>query len=253
MNFSKIGKYLLIPFAVLVSFIPIIDPLNIFTSLRNTAFDLFQNISPRESLSSDAVIVLDIDEKSLSEIGQWPWPRSVLANLVNKTYLSASLGFDIVFAEFDRTGSNELKKQYKTNSTLLKILSEVPDNDDIFANSIQSHGTVVLGAIPSNSKRNNFEMKFGLIEQGDDPRKFLQQYTGIQTNLKNLDYSAAGIGSMSIGDNDSIIRRLPLFENINGNLVPSISLEILRVAIGASTFQIKSSNASGESAFGEET
>ena len=99
MNFSKIGKYLLIPFAVFVSFVPIIDPLNIFTSLRNTAFDLFQNISPRESISSDAVIVLDIDEKSLSEIGQWPWPRSVLADLVNKTYLSASLGFDIVFAE----------------------------------------------------------------------------------------------------------------------------------------------------------
>ena len=58
---------------------------------------------------------------------------------------------------------------------------------------------------------------------------------------------------MSIGNNDSIIRRLPLFENINGNLVPSLSLEILRVAIGASTFQIKSSNASGESALGEET
>ena len=58
---------------------------------------------------------------------------------------------------------------------------------------------------------------------------------------------------MSIGNNDSIIRRLPLFENINGSLVPSLGLEILRVAIGASTYQIKSSNASGETAFGEET
>ena len=201
MNFSKIGRYLLIPFAVFVSFVPIFDPLNVFSSLRNTAFDLFQNISPRESISSDAVIVLDIDEKSLSELGQWPWPRSILADLVNKTYLSASLGFDIVFAEFDRTGSNELKKQYKNNSSLLEILREVPDNDDIFANSIKDHGTVVLGAIPSNTKRNNFAMKFGLIEQGDDPRKFLQKYSGIQTNLKNLDDSATGIGSMSIGNN----------------------------------------------------
>ena len=201
MNFSKIGRYLLIPFAVFVSFVPIFDPLSVFSSLRNTAFDLFQNISPRESISSDAVIVLDIDEKSLSELGQWPWPRSILADLVNKTYLSASLGFDIVFAEFDRTGSNELKKQYKNNSSLLEILREVPDNDDIFANSIKDHGTVVLGAIPSNTKRNNFAMKFGLIEQGDDPRKFLQKYSGIQTNLKNLDDSATGIGSMSIGNN----------------------------------------------------
>ena len=253
MNISKLGKFLLIPFAVFVSFVPIFDPLNIFSSLRNTAFDLFQNISPRESMSSDTVIVLDIDEKSLSKIGQWPWPRSVLADLVNKTYLSASLGFDIVFAEFDRTGSNELKKQYKNNLQLQEILKKVPDNDDIFADSIRNHGTVVLGAIPSNTKKNDFKMKFGLIEQGDNPRKFLQEYSGIQTNLKGLDDSATGIGSMSIGTNDSIIRRLPLFENINGNLVPSISLEILRVAIGASTFQIKSSNASGESAFGEET
>ena len=58
---------------------------------------------------------------------------------------------------------------------------------------------------------------------------------------------------MSIGNNDSIIRRLPLFENIKDSIVPSLGLEILRVAIGASTYQIKSSNASGETAFGEET
>ena len=253
MNFSRIGKYLLIPFSLFVSLIPIFDPLNTFSNLRNTAFDFFQNISPRESISSDAVIVIDIDEKSLQEIGQWPWPRSVLGKLVDKTYLSASLGFDIVFAEFDRTGSKELKKQYKDNPSLQNILNEVPDNDDIFARSIKNHGRVVLGSIPSNSLDNPFKPKFGLIEQGDNPRKFLQKYSGIQTNLNILDNSAQGIGSMSIGNNDSIIRRLPLFENINDSLVPSLGLEILRVAIGASTYQIKSSNASGETAFGEET
>ena len=253
MNFTRIGKYLLVPFAVFVSFIPIFDPFNIFSNLRNSAFDLFQNISPRESVSSDSVIVIDIDETSLSKIGQWPWSRNILADLVDKTYLSASLSFDIVFAESDRTGSIELQKQYNQNSLLLEVLKEIPDNDDIFANSISNHSTVVLGAIPSNSITNNFKVKFGLIEQGDDPRKFLQKYTGIQSNIKKLDASAKGIGSMSIGNNDSIIRKLPLFENINGSLVPSLALETLRVAIGASTFQIKSSNASGETAFGEET
>ena len=253
MNFSKIGKYLLIPFSLFVSFVPIFDPLNVFSSLRNSSFDLFQNISPRESISSGQVLVLDIDERSLKELGQWPWPRSILAKLVDKTYLSAALGFDIVFAELDRTGSKELKKQYKDNPSFVNILDQVPDNDDIFANSIKNHGTVILGAIPSKSFNNSFNMKFGLIEQGDDPRKFLQKYSGIQTNLESLDNSAKGIGSMSIGNNDSIIRRLPLFENINGSLVPSLSLEVLRVAIGATTYQIKSSNASGETAFGEET
>ena len=253
MNISKIGKYLLIPFAIIISLIPIFDPFNVFSSLRNTSFDLFQNISPRESLAQNNVLILDIDEKSLTDLGQWPWSRSVLAKLVDKTYLAAALGFDIVFAESDRTGAEELIKLYRENNTLVDALQKVPNNDNLFASSIENHGTVVLGAIPSNTLKNKFAMKFGLIEQGDDPRKFLNNFTGVQTNLNLLDESASGIGSMSIGDNDSIIRRLPLFENIDGSLIPSLSLELLRVAIGASTYQIKSSNASGENAFGEET
>ena len=253
MNISKVGKYLLIPFAIIISLIPIFDPFNVFSSLRNTSFDLFQNVSPRESLAQNNVLILDIDEKSLTELGQWPWSRSVLAKLVDKTYLAAALGFDIVFAESDRTGAEELIKLYKENDTLVNALEKIPNNDNLFASSIANHGTVVLGAIPSNTLRNEFRMKFGLIEQGDDPRKFLNNFAGVQTNLDLLDDSASGIGSMSIGDNDSIIRRLPLFENIDGSLIPSLSLELLRVAIGASTYQIKSSNASGESAFGEET
>ncbi len=253
MNFSRIGKYLLIPFAVIISFIPVIDPFNLFNNLKNSAFDIFQNISPRESISAESVLILDIDEESLSKLGQWPWPRTILSDLVDKTYLSAVLGFDVVFAENDRTGSSELKKLYKNEESLLKILDQVPNSDNLFSNSIANHGTVVLGAIPSNTLENSFKPKFGLIEQGDDPRKFLTEFSGIQTNLKLLDEAAKGIGSMSIGNNDSVIRKLPLFENINGSLVPSLSLEMLRVAIGASTFQIKSSNASGENAFGEET
>ena len=253
MSTLKIGKYLLIPFAIFISSIPVIDPFNVFTSLRNSAFDTFQIISPRQSQTKDNILILDIDEKSLSEIGQWPWSRSVLSELVDQTNLSAALAFDIVFAEADRTGSKELMNLYKDNNNFVKSLKGLPDNDDLFANSIKDHGTVVLGAIPSNSLKNNFQMRFGLIQQGDDPKKFLREYKGIQTNLKILNSSSAGIGSMSIGNNDSIIRKLPLFENINGSLVPSLSLELLRVAIGASTYQIKSSNASGETAFGEET
>ena len=253
MSTLKIGKYLLIPFAIFISAIPVIDPFNVFTSLRNSAFDTFQIISPRQSQTKDNILILDIDEKSLSEIGQWPWSRSVLSELVDQTNLSAALAFDIVFAEADRTGSKELMNLYKNNNDFVKSLKGLPDNDDLFANSIKDHGTVVLGAIPSNSLKNNFQMRFGLIQQGDDPKKFLREYKGIQTNLKILNSSSAGIGSMSIGNNDSIIRKLPLFENINGSLVPSLSLELLRVAIGASTYQIKSSNASGETAFGEET
>ena len=177
MDILKIGKYLLIPFAVLISFVPVFDPFNAFSNLRNNSFDIFQNISPRKSLASDSVIILDINEDSINAIGQWPWPRSILAELVDKTRLSAVLGFDVVFAENDRTGSKELKKLYKKNELLLSALDKVPNNDDIFADSIRNHGTVVLGAIPGNKENNkSFDLKFGLIEQGDNPRNFLPSY-----------------------------------------------------------------------------
>ena len=149
MNISKVGKYLLIPFAIIISLIPIFDPFNVFSSLRNTSFDLFQNVSPRESLAQNNVLILDIDEKSLTELGQWPWSRSVLAKLVDKTYLDAALGFDIVYAESDRTGAEELIKLYKENDTLVNALEKIPNNDNLFASSIGNHGTVVLGAIPA--------------------------------------------------------------------------------------------------------
>ena len=144
MSTLKIGKYLLIPFAIFISAIPVIDPFNVFTSLRNSAFDTFQIISPRQSQTKDNILILDIDEKSLSEIGQWPWSRSVLSELVDQTNLSAALAFDIVFAEADRTGSKELMNLYKNNNDFVKSLKGLPDNDDLFANSIKDHGTVYL-------------------------------------------------------------------------------------------------------------
>ena len=68
-----------------------------------------------------------------------------------------------------------------------------------------------------------------------------------------LNAASAGVGSMSIGNNDPIVRTMPTFELVNGTLVPSFPLELVRVSVGASTYQIKSSNASSEKAFGEAT
>mgnify|MGYP003322898359 CR=1 FL=1 len=119
---------------------------------------------------------------------------------------------------------------------------------------MQSHSTVVLGSAPNNKLiTEDISPKYGLIIQGDSPKEFLPNYTGMQNNLPTLVDSAAGVGSMSIGGDSSIVRSLPTFEVVNGQIVPSLMLETLRVAIGASTYQIKSSNASGELAVGEST
>ena len=253
-DWSKIGKYSLLPFAILLSFLPLLDPAGIFSDLKTKSFDTFQVLFPREALSDDPVVVIDIDDKSLNLHGQWPWPRNLVAKLVDQTVYSAATGLDIVFAEPDRTGAKELSKLYKNNQPLIKVLSNTLDNDEVLAKSIENHGTVVLGMAPNNKLRNSLVLnKFGLVVQGDAPDQFLDQYTGIQSNLSMLNAASAGVGSMSIGNNDPIVRTMPTFELVNGTLVPSFPLELVRVSVGASTYQIKSSNASSEKAFGEAT
>ena len=253
-NWTTIGKRTLLPFAILLAFLPLLDPMNIFSDLRLRSFDTFQQLYPREKMQDDPVVLIDIDDESLNRYGQWPWPRNLVAELVNQTYYSLATGFDIVFAEPDRTGSSQLKRTYQSNPSMISALESVQDHDEIFSRSIEDHGTVILGLAPNNNGVSEFnQMKSGLVLQGDDPKQFLNQYTGVESNIEILENVSSGLGSMSIGNNDSIVRTIPTFELIGDQLLPSFPLEVLRVAVGANTYQIKSSNASSEQAFGEAT
>jgi adenylate cyclase len=253
-NLKQFSRYGLLIFAVLVSFLPILNPLQIFSNLQNYSFDTLQRLLPREIYAEDPVVIIDIDDRSLAEIGQWPWSRNQLAKLTNQAYAAAALGFDIVFAESDRTNPQNFISSYPLNEDLKKELAALPSNDELFSQAITNHGTVVLGQALNN--KNNIKpskAKFGLVTQGDDPKQFITNYSGIQNNIQQLESSAAGVGSMSIGNNDAIVRQLPTFERVDDQLVPSLALEMTRVAVGASTFQIKSSNASSEEAYGAQT
>ncbi len=254
-NAKQIIKISLYAFAILVSFLPILNPLNLFTSLQNYSFDTFQQIFPRKIYEEDPLIIIDIDDRSLELVGQWPWSRTVLARLTDQTYSAAALGFDIVFAEPDRTNPQNLISQYPNNLPLREQLEMLPDNDEVFANAIANHGTVVLGVAVNNTDDKYVEVKskFGMVTQGDSPQQFLPAYNSVRRNIPLLEDGASGIGSMSIGNNDAIVRSLPTFDKVNDTLLPSLGLELARVAIGASTFQIKASNASSEQAFGEQT
>ena len=253
-NYKQLSRFGLLAFAIFISFLPILNPLQIFSSLQNYSFDTFQRILPREVYPEDPVVIIDIDDRSLAEIGQWPWSRNQLANLTNQAYSAAALGFDIVFAEPDRTNPKNLIASYDLNEELTKELVALPSNDELFAEAIENHGTVVLGqALNNNQNILPTKTKFGLVTQGDDPKQFVANYSGAQSNITILDASARGVGSMSIGNNDAIVRQLPTFESIGNQLIPSLAVEMTRVAVGASTFQIKSSNASSEEAYGAQT
>ena len=117
---KNIQKKLLLPLAILIGLIPLANPFNIFNDLRLFAFDTLQQISPRDQLEDDPIVIIDIDDQSLNNLGQWPWSRDLLSRLVSNTEQALTTSFDIVFAERDRTGSDVLSEQYSTNTELIK-------------------------------------------------------------------------------------------------------------------------------------
>src|SRR5947207_249789 len=114
--------------------------------LRLRGFDLYQNLEPRASTERPVVIV-DIDEDSVAAFGQWPWPRTLLADMLKRLYAwdAAAIAFDVVFAEPDRASPNEAVKNFRNlDEGTRELLAHLPSNDAIFAQAI-GEGRVVLG------------------------------------------------------------------------------------------------------------
>jgi adenylate cyclase len=121
--------------------------------LRLRSFDLYQHATPRNSKERPVVIV-DIDEESVAAFGQWPWPRTLLADLLTRLYEmeSVAIGFDVVFAEPDRTSPREATKYLRNlDEGTRELLAHLPSNDQIFAHAI-GEGRVVLGQAGTNSE-----------------------------------------------------------------------------------------------------
>jgi adenylate cyclase len=213
--------------------------------LRLRAFDFFQVLRPRPEKARPVVIV-DIDEASLRSIGQWPWPRTIVADLITKiTQLGAvAIGFDIVFAEPDRMSPAIAEKSFRglDEETRAK-LDKLPSNDDVLAEAIK-HSRVVLGqvgaATPSQRTAAEANAQTGFAIRGPDPAPYLVTFPGLLRNVPQLEAAAAGRGLFSINpERDGIIRRVPIVMEAQGMLVPALSLDLLRVAIHAGAILVK--------------
>jgi adenylate cyclase len=226
--------------------------------LRALVFDAYQRVNPLKFDPTLPVRIVDIDEDSLKKVGQWPWPRTVLAELVEKLGENgaAAIAFDMVFPEPDRM-SPANAVQYWPPSPLLdglkREVEKLPSNDDVFAQAI-GEAPVALGFIASPYVDALPESKAGFAHGGDDPRLFAHYYPGAAVSLKILQTPAQGAGALNwIPEYDQIIRRMPMVVRVGDALYPSLAADVLRLAQGASTYVIKSSGASGEQAFGEST
>jgi len=214
--------------------------------LRLRTFDLFQVMRPREQ-TMRPVVIADIDEASLKEIGQWPWPRTVVADLVTRLreYGAVAVGFDIVFAEPDRMSPAVAAGSFRgLDAQTREKLTALPSNDTIFAEAIKKAGGIVVGqagaAAPAPRNDADATLQTGFAIRGPDPRPFLVTFPGLLRNIPAIEQAAAGRGLFSINpERDGIVRRVPVVMDAQDGLVPSLTIEMLRVVSRAGAILIR--------------
>jgi adenylate cyclase len=252
---TKKAKVALVATLVLsaVTFLRTIDPV-LIGQIRERTFDTYQKLQPRP-YGDFPVRIVDIDEASLAEYGQWPWPRTVMASLVKRlSELGAAvIAFDATFAEPDRTSPQRFASQLRTDSSeetqrIAALMARLPDHDKVFADAI-AQAPVVLGfaktPLPNNLRPT---VKSGLAIAGVKPQDILPNFHGTATNLPMFDKAAAGNGAMMVSPNDKtgIIRRVPLLFTDGEKIYPNLDVEALRVAQQQKSIMIRGSAASGE-------
>lgn len=203
-------------------------------------FDEFQIRHPREYKDA-GVTIIDIDDESLSRLGQWPWSRELLARLVDKLTASgaAAVGFDMVFAEADRTSPHLLVPQWNAAHKLKWPAKNLPDYDALFAKSL-ADAPAVMGFTMSNESALPPILKSGMAFVGGDPKPMAHAYVGAVSSLPSFVQAAKGNGSFNTEmDPDGVIRRVPLVVRAGNQLYPSLAVESLRVAQGASSIVIR--------------
>jgi adenylate cyclase len=213
--------------------------------LRVRTFDFFQVLRPRPQ-ELRPVVIVDIDEESLKAIGQWPWPRTTVADLITQiTRLSAvAIGFDIIFPEPDRMSPAIAERSFRgIDAETRAKLDTLPSNDEALADAIR-HSRVVVGqagaAAPEPVTPADAALQTGFAVRGPDPSPYLVTFRGLLRNVPPIEQAAAGRGLFSIDpESDGIIRRVPIIMKAQGSLVPSLSLEMLRVVTGSSAILVR--------------
>jgi adenylate cyclase len=224
------------------------DPVPI-EALRLRTFDLYQLMKPRQPTLRPVTIV-DIDEASLAALGQWPWPRTLIADLVtNLTGQGAvAIGFDVAFPELDRVSPAVAADSFRglDDDTRAKLRS-LPSNDEVLAETL-ARSRVILGQsgfrLVSQEAGLTAPVQTGFATMGGDPRPFLVTFPHLLRNVAVLEKAAAGRGLFSLRpEQDGIVRRVPVVMKAEGVMVPSLTLDMLRVVTGSGAILIRTDQA----------
>ena len=202
-----------------------------FENLNNKIVDSFF-LTRGEIKPSDNIVIVDIDEKSLRKLGQWPWSRNIVSKVLeNLTDAEVGIiGLDIVFAEHDNSSPKRVLKRLGIKGI------EAPDFDDelakTFANSPTISGYMFNFQEKTTPKPPNISAI--IIEKNYQEIDYLPVAKGVTTNIPSLQPSSYSSGFFNtIPDDDGIVRSVPLLVKYDDSIYPSLSLEILRLVYGS--------------------
>ncbi|MBO9713235.1 adenylate/guanylate cyclase domain-containing protein [Sphingomonas sp.] len=227
--------------------------------LGNLLFDSYQRAAPRPYDPDGPARIVDIDDETIKRLGQWPWPRSDVAELTKRlTDAGASaIAFDIVFSDRDRTAPELLARRAERDGASpqsLAALKTIPDPDAVFAGTIRQSPVVLGYFLGHDASTTPVEPKAGYAVIGTPPTGKIEKYTSSIEALPQFRSAATGLGFISLPpDSDAIIRRVPTIAMQDDQILPSLSVEALRVAQGAGSVIVKSSDGSGEIEQGDAT
>ena len=186
-----------------------------FEMVRLKALDQHQR-TQQETIAPD-VVTVEIDNASVREYGQWPWPRDKLAKDIESLYRKGAsiVVLPILFADKDRLHGD---------ARFDEMLKKTP---------------TIIGQIPANQTKGN-PVPRGVAAIGMPWQQWIYNYSGAVGPIEPFSKSAIGVGMMLIApENDGVVRRMPLVIQIDGQLYPSLSMEILRTAAGDISYQMK--------------
>ncbi|MFN0114068.1 MAG: CHASE2 domain-containing protein [Paracoccaceae bacterium] len=226
-----------------LGFARLLDPAPV-QGLREIYFDYLQRIAPRQDADLP-VKVVDIDEESLERLGQWPWPRTMMADLIDRLagYGVAVIAFDVLFPEPDRMSPSRLliDPRYRaiTDPSVSGALAGM-NNDLIFADAMRTFPVVLGRAETVGASASVSYSKAGIAELGESPTSGLPVFRGLTRIVPVLETAAAGEGSVSVSPEEAsnIVRVVPLMWKGEGGVLPALSIEALRVAMGETTYRV---------------
>ena len=210
--------YAVIVSILLLTALKIADPTPL-QNIRNQTFDAYQQLD--EIKQSNEVVIINIGEKSLQALGQYPFPRTTYAQLIYdiRQKNQGIVGFTIMFPEADRFAGDEVFASWIKGNGI--VLSQTPSTKGI--KSTGPHiGTGVIGPTKAQD--------------------YLLTWPNLVTNIPELEAEALGIGvNASAPQPDFVTRTYPLAIGVEGKIYPSFAIEMLRVQTGKPSYIIKTS------------